>query len=100
MKRTFQTLFAGFGAVFAVTENAWAGIPIATWSVPYLIGVTVVMFALMGLTALLKPSDVVFKDISSENSPPAAVIGRYLSLAAGAVFMCVFGLGVVGALVA
>jgi hypothetical protein len=100
MKRTLQTLFAGLAAIFAVTENAWAGIPVAGWAVPYVLSVALAMFAVMGVTAMLKPSDVMFKDINSENSSSAAVIGRYLSLAAGALFMCVFGVGVVGALVA
>jgi hypothetical protein len=99
MRRTFQALFAGLAAVFVVTENAWAGIPVAGWATPYVLATALVMFAIMGITAMLKPSDVLFKDINSENSPPAAVIGHYLSFAAGAVFMCVFGVGVVGALV-
>jgi hypothetical protein len=93
MKKLVHTSIAAVGAVFAVTESAWAGIPIANWSLPYIIGSTVVMFALMGLTSLLKPSDVLFKDISSENSSPAAVIGSYISKAGGAVVMLFFSWG-------
>jgi hypothetical protein len=100
MKRVSQILFAGLASLFVMTESALAGIPIAKWATPYLIVVSIVMFAIMGITAMLKPSEVVFKDISPENSSTAAVIGLYLSYAAGAAVMCVFGVGVVGALFA
>jgi hypothetical protein len=100
MKRIAQTLFASVASLFIMTQSASAGIPIAKWATPYLIVVSLVMFAIMGVTALLKPSDVIFKDISPDNSSTAAVIGLYLSYAAGAAVMCVFGVGVVGALFA
>jgi hypothetical protein len=79
-------LIAGVGALFAVSESARAGIPVANWAIPYLIGSAVTMFFLMGVVSVFKPKDVVFKDITMDNSPPIAVGFRSVSFAVGVVF--------------
>ena len=85
-------------ALITVTGQAQAGIPIATWAVPYVIVGAVVMFIFIGLTNLAKPKEVPFQFISSENSAPLVVSMKHLATAMGAGTMLMVAWGVVDAL--
>jgi hypothetical protein len=98
--RIFQTCGVCVLTLFAVTESAQAGIPIATWSIPYLLIGIVLMGVFIWLTSLLKPEHVEVGHVSLQNSSPLAVACRYIAGFFGIAAMGVTAWGVYDAIAA
>lgn len=82
MRNSLNMAIIALLGLFSTTQNAFAGIPIASWSIPYLVIGILLMIVFIGLTAVLKPKDVEIGYVSTANSPFIAVISRYLGVAA------------------
>jgi hypothetical protein len=94
MQRKNLVPLASITSCLAMTGQAYAGIPIASWSLPYLFGGVVIMFVFLGLCSLIKPKEIDVGHVTFGNSPALAVIFRYVGGFFGIATMFVVAWGI------